>query len=54
VWFEEGGRVSERQWRDALGVVRVRGNALERAYLARAAAGYGLSDLLAKLLDEAG
>jgi hypothetical protein len=53
VWFEEGGRGSERQWRDALGVVRVRGNTLERAYLARAAAGYGLSELLAKLLDEA-
>ena len=54
VWFEEGGGVSERQWRDALGVVRVRGAALDRTYLARTAGGYGLSELLSKLLGEAG
>jgi hypothetical protein len=29
-WFQLGGGVSERQWSDALGVVRVRGAALDR------------------------
>lgn len=51
-WFEEGGRVSERQWRDALGVVRVRERDLDRTYLERHAEARGVAKLLAELLAE--
>ena len=34
-WYDEGGRVSERQWRDVLGMIAVHGDALDRAYLDR-------------------
>lgn len=49
-WFEMGGEVARRQWDDALGVVRVQGELLDRAYLERWAADLGLSDLLERLL----
>jgi hypothetical protein len=50
---ERGARVSDRQWRDQLGVVRVNREALDREYLDRQAAANGLSELLARLLAEA-
>jgi hypothetical protein len=52
LWFEEGGRLSDRQWRDALGVLRVRGDQIDHSYLERHAQAYGITDLLAKLLAE--
>ena len=33
VWFEKGGRSSERQWRDMLGVVSVSGTSLDTEYI---------------------
>jgi hypothetical protein len=53
-WYRLGGFVSERQWRDVLGVLKVQGTSLDRAYLSRWASELGLSDLLARALDEAG
>lgn len=53
-WFEQGGRVSERQWLDALGVLKVQGRRLDRAYLDQWASELGLSDLLARARREAG
>jgi hypothetical protein len=44
--------VSDRQWRDIRGVVRVQGPALDRAYLERHAASHGVTDLLHRALDE--
>jgi hypothetical protein len=32
-WFEAGGRVSERQWLDVLGVIKVQADSLDKEYL---------------------
>lgn len=52
-WFEKGGRVSERQWSDVLGMIRVQGPSLDLAYLRRWAAELGVADLLARALADA-
>jgi hypothetical protein len=54
VWFEKGHRVSDRQWRDVLGVLRVQGPSLDMAYLQSWAEAQGVSDLLAQALRAAG
>lgn len=53
MWFEEGGRVSDRQWRDMLGVVRVHRGKLDQRYLDEHARALGLGELLAKLREAA-
>jgi len=52
-WYEMGGRVSENQWRDVLGVLKVQGASLDLDYLERTAAILGLSELLARARSEA-
>lgn len=54
VWHRLGGGVSERQWNDLLGILRVKGKALDRPYLERWAAELGLAGELAKALEESG
>ena len=48
--FRKGGEVSERQWRDVLGVLQVQAGRLDAAYLQTWAAQLGVSDLLTKAL----
>ncbi len=53
-WYRMGGEVSERQWRDVLGVLRVRGGRIDLAYLQEWAVALGVADLLDKALAEVG
>jgi hypothetical protein len=53
-WYREGGGASDRQWLDVLGVLKVQGAALDRAYLDEWARELGLRDLLCRALVEAG
>lgn len=52
-WFRLGDGVSERQWEDVLGVVRIQRDALDRAYLERWARELGIDDLLERAWVEA-
>jgi hypothetical protein len=45
-WFRMGGEVSDHQWRDVLGMLRLAGDALDRGYLRHWSAAHGVSDLL--------
>ena len=53
-WYRKGGEVSDRQWQDVLGVLKVQGDRLDLAYLRHWAASLGVSDLLKKALTVAG
>jgi hypothetical protein len=51
-WFRKGNEVSERQWRDILGVLKVRQGDLDIEYLRKWAIELNVSDLLEKALKE--
>lgn len=53
-WYVRGGRASERQLSDVLGILRAQGGMLDYGYLASWAARLGVADLLREALDEAG
>lgn len=53
LWFNDGGRVSDRQWRDVLGILRVSGAELDRDYLERWATQLGVGELLQQALAQA-
>ena len=52
-WYREGGRASDRQWRDVVGILRVHHGAIDRDYLATSAQALGLDDDLAEALRQA-
>lgn len=53
-WFQLGGCVSDRQWRDVLGILKVRGQELDLEYLERWSKSLGLGELLSRAREEAG
>ena len=53
-WYRMGGEVSERQWRDVLGVLKTRQGELELSYMQKWANELGVCDLLERAMSEAG
>lgn len=53
-WYRDGGGISDRQWRDVLGVLKVQGKSLDLDYLRRWADQLAIRELLERALDEAG
>ena len=54
VWFKASEKLSDRQWIDVQGVLKVQGDQLDMAYLNYWAKELGISELLKKAIDEAG
>ncbi|MBL1209727.1 hypothetical protein [Geminocystis sp. GBBB08] len=54
IWYRDGNRISERQWRDVLGVLKVQSTALDLDYLRSWAKIENISDLLNQALLESG
>lgn len=52
-WYRLGNQIAQRQWDDVLGVLRLQGSVLDRAYLERWARELGVDDLLARAFAEA-
>jgi hypothetical protein len=53
-WYLAGGGVSDRQWNDTLGVLKVQADTLDRAYLDQWAPSLRVAGLLDRALIEAG
>jgi hypothetical protein len=52
-WYKIGGSVSERHWRDILGMLKTQSGALDQSYLRQMATQLGVTDLLARAIKEA-
>lgn len=52
-WYRMGGEISERQWRDVLGVLKTRTGMLDFAYLKKWAGELDIGDLLERAIEEA-
>jgi hypothetical protein len=53
-WFELGNRVSERQWRDIVALIRISAGRLDLEYVTRTAEPARLGELLQAAFREAG
>ena len=53
-WYQVGGGISDRQWKDVLGVLKVQTGKLDLQYLKYWAATLNLTELLSRSYDDAG
>ncbi len=53
-WYKMGGGVSDRQWSDVQGMLKVQRTRLDYAYIRHWAAELGLTDLLRQAMEDAG
>jgi hypothetical protein len=53
-WYRMGGEVSERQWLDVLGVLKVQRETVDLHYLNVTASQLGVEDLLRRAIQDAG
>ena len=54
VWYQTGGRISDRQWNDVLGVMKVQSERLDKPYLRLWAANLGVAELLERAYHDSG
>jgi len=52
-WYRMGGEVSDRQWRDILGIMKVQANKLDMDYLRKGSQILQIEDLLDKAIKDA-
>jgi hypothetical protein len=52
-WYQMGGKISERQWLDIIGVIKVQGKSLDKQYLKKWAIELKLIELLKKAFIDA-
>lgn len=53
-WYRQGGEVTENQWRDVTGILRIQAGRLDLGYLRKWAAELGVNDLLEQAFREVG
>ncbi len=53
-WYRAGGGVSDRQWRDVLGILKVQRGRIDVLYVQRWSVVLGVSDLIEHALEESG
>ena len=53
-WYRLGNEVSEKQWTDIQGVLKIKGSTLDQEYLREWAHKLGIGDLLLRALQDAG
>jgi hypothetical protein len=53
-WYRLGGEVSDRQWGDITGILKLQHDRVDRSYMAEWAKRTGVSDLLERALRESG
>lgn len=52
-WYRLGGQVSDRQWRDIIGILKTQRETLDREYMERMAQQLNVADLLARARQDA-
>ncbi len=53
LWYRKGGEISEKQWNDILGVLKVKAGSLDLDYLSNWSVQLGVADLLEKAFKDA-